>query len=132
MAAGRRPATLILDQCYNALMMTIPYISLNLKWRVGDTELPSLRHWSWEQRPVWLRHTFDLQPAEACMRYILQIKDLPPRTRLYLNERDLGELAPPFQLDVTDFLTLEDNSIAFWIEAEGKFGDVSLRLVPCS
>jgi hypothetical protein len=133
-------------------MTTLPYITLNTDWRCdyfeGDPSLheftgwfdvPVLQAWTFDHRmtegwAAWLQRQFDVPPIEdVCVNFMLQIKSAPPGTQISINGRDFGVISTPFSLDVTDYITLEDNLIAFRVpcEAGGGFGDVRLRVVPC-
>jgi hypothetical protein len=82
---------------------------------------------------AWLDRFFDLPIQDQCVNYTLKIESVPIGTHLTLNGRDLGEIALPFTLDVTDIVALEDNLIAFRVMrgAAGGFGDVRLIVIPC-
>ncbi len=133
-------------------MTTLPYITLNTDWRCDyfETEpslyefmdgfdVPVLQAWAFDRRMTegwvaWLQRTFDVPPIEdVCVNFVLHIKSAPPGTHLIINGRDFGAVPMPFSFDVTDYITLEDNIIAFRVpcEAGGGFGDVRLRVVPC-
>lgn len=133
-------------------MTTLPYITLNTDWRcdyfegdpslyefTGGFDLPVLQAWTFDRRmtegwTAWLQRQFDVPPIEdVCVNFMLQIKSAPPGTQISINGRDFGVISTPFSLDVTDYITLEDNLIAFRVpyEAGGGFGDVRLRVVPC-
>lgn len=101
-------------------------------------DIPSLMAWTFDARMVegwsaYLHRTFDLPLQDECINYILHIDRLPASAHLYLNGRDFGDLTAPLTIDVTDFIALEDNRIAFRVscDAVGGFGRVRLIAVPC-
>lgn len=129
-------------------------ISLDAGWTVEYFELqPDLFEFGAEAQPVeslrlwrcserfderWgatLQRTFDLEIAEICVRYYLSIEHAPGTLILYLNGRRMGAVdgSVPFMFDVTDYVTLEDNRIAFRVECreDAGFGAVALLQVPC-
>lgn len=132
-------------------------LSLDARWRVeyfeidpdlyefGSTGQPveSLRQWRCEGRydegwAAWLRHTFWLEPADACVNYELDIPAAPGRVVLYVNGRRLGEFdgERPFHFDITDYVALEDNWVGLRVAcgpclAGARFGEIRLHTVPC-
>jgi hypothetical protein len=133
-------------------MTTLPYITLNTDWRcdyfeiepslyefMDGIDVPVLQAWAFDRRMTegwgaWLQRKFDVPPIEnVCVNFMLNIKRVPTGAQLIINGRDFGIISAPFSFDVTDYITLEDNIIAFLVpcEASGSFGDVRLRVVPC-
>ncbi len=100
--------------------------------------IPSLTAWRFDARMVegwsaYLQRRFDLPLQDVCVNYTLHIDALPAPTTLYLNGRDFGVIDAPFSADVTDFIALDDNRIAFRVpcDAVGGFGRARLIAVPC-
>lgn len=135
-------------------MSKLPTISLISNWTVDYFEedraslyefmnsepLPSLANWTFDKRRVegwlaWLQKTFDLPITNhiACMNYVLEIDEMPYGAVLVINGREFGAVRTPFSMDVTDFIALEDNRIAFRVpsNAAGMFQGVRLVAVPC-
>lgn len=83
-----------------------------------------------------LSRRFDVEPIlDVCLRFDLHATATPGAVALQINGRALGELAGggPFVLDVTDWITLEDNEIVFVVPCgqRGAFGDVFIQTEPC-
>jgi hypothetical protein len=134
-------------------MATLPYVLLGGGWQCEYLELdpslyewmepqlvPSLFDWSFDKRRpegwvAWLTRTFDLPPMDddPCLNFVLTIKAAPYPVELDLNGRSFGVIDAPCELDITDFVALDDNRIAFRVppDAQGRFGDVRVRAVPC-
>lgn len=100
--------------------------------------LPRLLDWQFERRfpdgwAAWLERRFDLQPLDVCVHYELSIAAAPEGVELSVNGRQFGAIAAPCQIDITDYVTLDENRIAFRVlrGAEGVFGAVRLAAVPC-
>ncbi len=106
-------------------METYPVASL-AKWRFDKTRA--------ENWIAWLQKKFDLPLRDVCVSYWLCIDSAPAATRLYINGRDFGVVATPLRFDVTDYVTLDDNVIAFRVPCEmrGSFSDIRLTAFPCS
>lgn len=140
----------------HSMIMSIPApISLDDGWTVEYFErepdlyefaasgqpVPSLRAFSYSGRVddswlAWLTRTFDVPPIlDVCLRFDLHITAAPGDIVLYMNGQRLGEVEgrEPFVLDVTDFITLEDNQIALRVDCAqgGAFGEVVLKAEPC-
>ncbi|MCK6580933.1 MAG: hypothetical protein L6Q98_22810 [Anaerolineae bacterium] len=131
---------------------SIPDISLDADWTCDYFEdiptlyefmetfrLPSLAKWTFDKTRrenwlAWLQKKFDLPMRDICVTYRLRIDSAPSPGRLTINGRDFGEIAAPLDLDVTDYVTLEDNLIAFRVpcEARGSFSDIRLTAFPCN
>ena len=122
----------------------ISEISLDSHWRCDNLEgdpdngidVPLLAAFDARQIEsdlARLERYFDLPMQDVCINYDLRIDSVPVGTHLTLNGRDLGEISVPLVLDVTDTVTLEDNTIAFRVVrgAAGAFGSVRLTAVPC-
>jgi len=82
---------------------------------------------------AWLERQFTLHPTDECVQYVLQVAAAPAGTQVIVNDQNLGALSAPSALDVTAFVSLDDNLIAFRVERHrhGAFGDVHLQAVPC-
>lgn len=131
---------------------TIPDISLDDHWALDYFEdiptlyefmethrLPSLAKWRFDKTRAenwiaWLQREFDLPLRDVCVTYTLCIDSAPDETRFYLNGRDFGVITTPLRLDVTDFVTLEANIIAFRVPCDmrGSFSDLRLTAFPCN
>ncbi|MCC6613859.1 MAG: hypothetical protein IT320_10305 [Anaerolineae bacterium] len=88
-------------------------------------------------RTAWLEHHFDLHPTDECVQYFLHIATAPAGAQVIVNEENLGSISAPCDLDVTAYVSLDDNRIAFRVAADadrdepGAFGDVRLQAIPC-
>lgn len=108
-----------------------------------DDRLVMLAHWSFDKHRsvgwlAWLQHTFVLEPTDFCVRYFLFIDCAPQETRIYINGQEIagyriGDDDAPYEYDITEYVTLGKNSLAFRVdcEAEGGFNGVSLQPYPC-
>jgi hypothetical protein len=135
-------------------MDALPKISLDKDWlceyyeREPDVyefassgfHVPSLSAWICSPRydggwAAYLQHTFYLEPTDFCVSYILHIDYAPGNIVLFVNGRRLGAFdgSRPFSFDITDYVALEDNSIALGVDCSerGHFGAVYLQPVPC-
>lgn len=138
-------------------MMTGRMLSLNADWLcayfeteatlyefIDSLSVPSLADWRFDPRRAegwrgWLYKPFVLEPIDECVRYFLYIDSAPVPCRIYVNDQYVGDYippgddAPPFELDVTDYVWLDDNTLAFRVECEsvGGFSGVGLQAVPC-
>jgi hypothetical protein len=100
--------------------------------------LPALGEWRFDARfpegwAAWLEKRFSLQPTDTCVRYLLHLASVPAGAELSVNGRRFGVISTPCAINVTDYVTLDENRIAFRVlsGAEGVFGDVRLSAVPC-
>jgi hypothetical protein len=135
-------------------MSRLPTISLITNWTVDyfedgaatlyefmNTELvESLAVWAFDKRRsegwlAWLQKSFDLPVMNhiACLNYVLEIDQMPYGAALVINGREFGMVRAPFSMDVTDFIALEDNRIAFRVppNTAGSFQGIRLVAVPC-
>ncbi|MBZ0300833.1 MAG: hypothetical protein K8J31_13870 [Anaerolineae bacterium] len=138
-------------------MSTLPAIILHSGWTceyfelepglyefAQDVRVPSLVEWAFDKRRVenwaaWLKRGFDLRPTDGCVSYFLYLDSAPEDTQIYVNGEKIGIYqqsgpdAPPFEVDVTPYVALEYNEIAFRVEwnAAGRFEGVRLQAVPC-
>ena len=138
-------------------MSTLPALSLDSDWvceyfqmdsgsrdAADEIVVPSLVEWVFDKRRVenwaaWLRHGFDLDATDFCVSYMLVIDSAPEDMRIYINGEKVGVYqppepgAPPFEIDLTYYVALEYNEIAFRVEwnAAGRFEGVRLQPVPC-
>jgi hypothetical protein len=130
---------------------TIPDISLDDGWTCDYFEdiptlyefmetypVESLARWRFDRMRAenwiaWLEKKFDLPMRDVCVTYWLTIDSAPDETRFYLNGREFGVIETPLRLDVTDFVTLEANTIAFRVPCgmRGSFSDIRLTAFPC-
>jgi hypothetical protein len=97
-----------------------------------------LTEWQFSRRypegwGAWLERRFSLYPLGECVHYHLLLDRLPEDAVLYVNGRNFGAVSAPCTLDVTDYVVLEDNRLAFRVTsmAAGSFGAVRLTAVPC-
>jgi hypothetical protein len=102
--------------------------------------VPSLAGWTCSGRydggwAAYLQHTFFLEPTDFCVSYFLQIESAPGNIVLFVNGRRLGQFdgSRPFSFDITDYVALEENSLALRVDCggRGRFGRVYLQPVPC-
>ncbi|MDX2141690.1 MAG: hypothetical protein SF123_26620 [Chloroflexota bacterium] len=82
---------------------------------------------------AWLEKRFNLTPLDECVHYELRIEAVPTGAQLSVNGRQFGAVAAPATYDITDYVTLDDNRLAFRVEsgADGAFGAVRLAAIPC-
>ena len=126
----------------------IPEISLDTHWRCEYADrAPDGRIDGFDVSPLasfqplrigakmaWLEREFDLPPIEdECIGYSLTIDSAPMGTHLTLNGRELGEIAAPLALDVTDTVFLEGNRLILRVPrgSAGAVGSVRLIAIPC-
>ncbi len=118
-------------------MTQIPKISLDEKWRYRfatsdeDFSNPSFDESDWEWTTftgltipkvsppdvIWLRKRFDLNPAEACIRYFLRCVDSAMPMTVYLRGQKLTESGNDshLDLDITDYVSLDNNVLVLAI-----------------
>ncbi len=86
-----------------------------------------------DERVVEFWQTFDLQPAEVCIRYWLHLDKLPDEAVITLNGRTVATAqgGRPFAADVTDYVWLEANSLLVHVPPAGWSGRAWLQPVPC-
>ena len=139
-------------------MTQIPKISLNEKWRyhyasesedysgvdVDDSD------WKWTtftdiliprlspSDVIWLRKRFDLNPAEACVQYFLRCKNIAYPMTVYLRGQKViaGEANSRINVDITNYVALEDNVIVLEIHADKwdfdlQNADINLQPILC-
>jgi hypothetical protein len=82
---------------------------------------------------AWLEKRFMLTAQDVCVRYELRIEAVPAGAQLSVNGRQFGVVAAPAVYDITDYVTLDENRLAFRVEsgAEGMFGAIRLVATPC-
>jgi hypothetical protein len=82
---------------------------------------------------VWIERRFHLSPQAECVRYHLMIDDVPAQAQLSINGHNLGAIIASTPIDITDWVRLDENRIAFRVEsgAAGAFGALRLQAVPC-
>ena len=81
-----------------------------------------------------LRHTFDLEPiGEVCLRFYLNLTVAPKDTQVYINGWHVGtfQAGQPFHVDVTDYVSLEDNLLLLKITRRGELARISIDPIPC-
>lgn len=103
-----------------------------------QVSLPALRDWRFDGRfpagwAAWLERRFNLYPTDTCVHYELSIAAVPDGTELSVNGRQFGAISAPCRIDITDFVTLDENRISFRVYsgATGRFEAVRLTAVPC-
>lgn len=121
-------------------MTQIPKISLDEKWRYhyatasDNFSNPNINDSDWEwttftgldmpkvapPEAIWLRKRFHLNKSEACLRYFLRCDDSSLPMTVYLRGQKIAELGNDANLDVdvTDYVSLDDNVLALAIHAE--------------
>jgi len=87
---------------------------------------------------IWMRKRFDLQPTEACMRYFLRCDRSSYPMRLYLRGKLIEQTGndDAIDIDVTDFLSLDDNILVLAIHArqwdlDPQISDLYLQPIFC-
>ncbi len=120
-------------------MTNLPKISLDEKWLYqfattdDDFSMPTIDDSDWEWTTftsiavpkvsppeiIWLRKRFELNPAEACIRYFLRCDDGAYPMKVYLRGEIVAESGNDSYIDVevTDYLSLDDNVLAIAIYA---------------
>lgn len=139
-------------------MTTLHTLDLNADWTCDYFELrhsmyeflrgwpvAALTDWTFDRRRIegwaaWLQRAFTLESTDECVRYLLYIDSAPPAARIYLNGQHVADYtpphedAPPFEIDVTPYVYLDENTIAFRVDYHdppGAFSGVCLQPVPC-
>jgi len=83
------------------------------------------------------RRRFELAPVDFCARYLLHVDAAPgPLTIILRGEVVAHNVAAGALVDVTDFVSLDDNLLELRVDSdamlrEGRFGGVWLQAVPC-
>jgi hypothetical protein len=102
------------------------------------TAISSLADWRFDARfaegwAAWLERAFTLAPQDECVRYVLEIAAAPQGAQLTINTAKLGAISTPAEIDITEWVHLDDNRIGLRVEsgAQGTFGALRLRAVPC-
>ncbi|MBZ0280969.1 MAG: hypothetical protein K8L97_09520 [Anaerolineae bacterium] len=133
-------------------MMNLTPTQLDLDWqyqlsRSLETEQALKSDWAqlkqlemWDGKklssyPVaYLRRLFDLQPIDdVCIRYWLHIDHAPDETQVWINAFEAGQTwaGEAFRVDVTDYISLENNEILLRVYQQGSIGKLWLEPVPC-
>jgi hypothetical protein len=132
-------------------MTDIPAISLDDNWhyryfpalQTGEIAndyggvLRSITDWAvleFPQATAWVWRTFTLEATDFCVRYYLHVTLLPQVALIVINDHKIKPptTPPPYILDVTDYVTLEENVIGFRVTgAGGTFGHIHLQAVAC-
>jgi hypothetical protein len=131
---------------------TLPLIPLETGWQCeyfevepnlyefsdGALKVPYLSDWRCERRfaegwAAWLQRKFTLEAVDFCVTYWLVVDHAPADARFYLNGKLIGEYRAPFKVDVTDFVFLEENTIAIRLTCpeQGEISGVRLQGTPC-
>ena len=90
-------------------------------WEIGDSG-------------AWLRRVIMLDATDYCVNYVLQFDSIPTGTVVYVNgERVNLDPVEPYGCDITAYVALGENELAFWVDHEstGSFAGVRLQPVPC-
>ena len=71
---------------------------------------------------IWLRKRFDLTPAEACLRYFLRGKGWGFPMTIYLRGQAIAQHDEEsvLDVDVTDYVSLDDNLLVLAIRLNGQ------------
>src|SRR5690606_42154028 len=75
-----------------------------------------------DRHSVPTRRSSDLRPTDVCVNYALCLDSAPEETQIYINGEKVGVYQPPgpgdppFTIDVTPYVALEYNEIAFRVE----------------
>ena len=78
------------------------------------------------------RRRFALTPLDFCARYWLHVESAPgPLTVVLRGEVVAHGIAAGTPVDVTDFVSLDDNLLELSTPAEGDLGAVWLQALPC-
>lgn len=85
---------------------------------------------------AWLGRQFRLEGTDHCVRYLLQVEQAPPNTRLYINDVHVSDCTDPVvRVDITDQVTLGRNRINMRVGCIAgdmeRFDAVYLLQVPC-
>lgn len=119
---------------------TCDYFSLSDDRTEPDRQLvPYLAAWTPDASApsALLLRRFILKPTDDCVSYMLRIDSAPAHTRIIVNNQHVGDYTPtdkPFEIDVTPYVYLEDNLIAFRVqyqETVTPFSGVRLQPIPC-
>lgn len=81
-----------------------------------------------------LRRTFDVEPiGETCVSIHLHLDHAPLGTQIFVNGWHVGTIrsTAPFDSDVTDYVSLEDNLLLLKLTHIGDLHSVSLLRIPC-
>jgi hypothetical protein len=75
---------------------------------------------------IWLRKRFDLTPAEACVRYFLRCEGRAYPMTIYLRGQAIAQYDKEAYLDVdvTDYVSLDDNVLVLMIRFDGQTVDL--------
>lgn len=129
-------------------MEKITKISLNKNWQYciadmsEDFSSPQLDDSDWAYVPtidfdllmrassdrVWLRQRFDLSPTDVCVRYFLRCAGCSVPMTIYLRGRVVAiyRADEALDVDITDYVSLDDNVLALAIAPLGSGFDVNL------
>ena len=84
---------------------------------------------------AWFRRVITLDATDYCVNYVLQFDAMPTGTAVYVNGERLNlDTAEPDGFDITAYVALGENELAFWVDQEstGSFAGVRLQPVPCA
>lgn len=138
-------------------MVTFPTIHLDSAWRYFPVEdmdsaygVSQLDESSWGVLPqlaeyprdifsfyheLQLRRTFDVPPiGDVCLRFHLNLQVAPSGTQLFINGWHIGTVqhGQALTVDVTDFISLEDNLILIKLARKGDLHSLTLQPIPCA
>ena len=106
-------------------MENLPAIPLDEDWQFDSQA---------DDHVVTARQMFWLEPVDFCVRYFLHVDAEPQVVGVVLNGHDI-EVVPQvgtLVLDVTDYVALEENTIALRVARQGgAFGGIRLQAVAC-
>ncbi len=95
----------------------------------SEQAVPRLPEWSCSGRfaqagfYAWLQRKFEIEMVPYCVRYLIQIEQAPPSTKLYVNDQHLGDWdGETLRLDITDYVSLGTNRLSLRIDC-GPDGD---------
>ena len=117
-------------------------ISLDSGWQCASSEtfsdalpVPALDNLPGSaQQITYLRRSFDLDVTDYCVSYMLCLDSAPSGIEIVINdEQILLDGSPPYRVDVTMNVALDDNEILIQIPpgASGSITGLRLEPVPC-
>jgi|GEM_PF-1866632 len=123
-------------------MLQLQQISLNTNWQYHfadqSDDYSSVTHknsnWDWTTLTdfppaevsahygLWLRKSFDLHPTEACVRYFLCCDVMAYQMTIYLRGQVIVqcERGDVLDVDITDYVSLDDNVLVLAIRLDGQ------------
>ncbi|MBZ0295525.1 MAG: hypothetical protein K8L99_23405 [Anaerolineae bacterium] len=124
-------------------MDNLQAVDLNANWQCEYADedvpmvVPALNQWGLDHQArasCWLRHVFLLTALDFCVSYLLMVDSAPEQAQIYVNGERIGVFgAASFEADITNFVALGENELAFWVASpsSGAFNGVRLQPVPC-